>query len=69
LVELNRLLLTNAFPGELNAVSAGWTVKDSAMASNGSGRGVIYTAHDYVRFRLTFAMRHIPGNPDHQHVC
>ena len=66
LVELNRLLLTNAFPGELNAVSAGWTVKDEVMASTGSGRGVVYTAHDYARFRLTFTMRHISGNPDHQ---
>ena len=66
LVELNRLLLTIAFPNEVNSVSAGWTVKDEAMASTGSGRGVIYTAHDYARFRLNFTMRHVSGNPDHQ---
>ena len=36
------------------------------MASTGAGRGVIYTAKDYARFRLMFTMRHISGNPDHQ---
>jgi hypothetical protein len=41
-------------------------VKDGAMASTGSGRGVIYTAADYTRFRLGFTMRHVSGNPDHQ---
>jgi len=45
---------------------AGWIVKDGAMASTGSGRGVIYTAQDYSRFRLMFTMRHVSGNPDHQ---
>jgi 3-keto-disaccharide hydrolase len=66
LVELNRMLLTDAFPSELAAVSPGWSVKDGAMASTGSGRGVIYTARDFRRFRLTFTMRHVSGNPDHQ---
>jgi 3-keto-disaccharide hydrolase len=46
--------------------SAGWVVKDGAMASTGLGRGVIYTAKDFGRFRLTFTMRHVSGNPDHQ---
>jgi hypothetical protein len=36
------------------------------MASTGSGRGVIYTAKDYSRYRLMFTMRHVSGNPDHQ---
>jgi hypothetical protein len=45
---------------------AGWVVKDGAMASTGAGRGVIYTAKDYSRFRLMFTMRHVSGNPDHQ---
>ena len=36
------------------------------MASTGAGRGVIYTARDYGRFRLMFTMRHVSGNPDHQ---
>jgi hypothetical protein len=36
------------------------------MASTGAGRGVIYTANDYGRFRLIFTMRHVSGNPDHQ---
>ena len=52
---------------ENNATSpAGWIVKDGAMASTGAGRGVIYTQKDYSRFRLTFTMRHVSGNPDHQ---
>lgn len=49
-----------------SAVPAGWIVKDGAMASTGSGRGVIYTVNDYVRFRLMFTMRHVSGSPDHQ---
>jgi hypothetical protein len=65
-VELNRLLLTDAFPADLAAVVAGWTVKDGAMASTGSGRGVIYTARDYSRYRLMFTMRHVSGHPDHE---
>ena len=36
------------------------------MASTGVGRGVIYTAKDYSRFRLMFTMRHVSGDPDHQ---
>lgn len=52
---------------EKNATSAaGWTVKDGLMASTGAGRSVIYTANDYSRFRLTFTMRHVSGQPDHQ---
>src|SRR6266481_5207614 len=35
-------------------------------ASKGTGRGVIYTAKDYSRYRLMFTMRHVSGNPDHQ---
>jgi hypothetical protein len=66
-VRLNKLLLEDACPGELaKSVSAGWTVKDGAMARIGSGRGVIYTAKDYGRFRLMLSMRHVSGNPDHQ---
>src|SRR5579871_4332415 len=44
----------------------GWIVKDGVMASTGSGRGVIYTAKDYGRFRFAFTMRHVSGSPDHQ---
>lgn len=66
LVELNRNLLAETFPADLAPVKQGWTVKDGAMTSTGAGRGVIYTAHDYARFRLTFTMRHVSGNPDHQ---
>ncbi len=46
--------------------STGWMVKNSAMASTGTGRGVIYSANDYGHFRLMFTMRHVSGNPDHQ---
>jgi hypothetical protein len=67
LVRLNRMLLEDAYPTELaKSVPAGWIVKDGAMASTGAGRGVIYTANDYSRFRLMFTMRHVSGNPDHQ---
>lgn len=67
LVRLNRLLLEDAFPIELaKTVAAGWIVKDGAMASTGTGRGVIYTAKDYGHFRLMFTMRHVSGSPDHQ---
>jgi hypothetical protein len=67
LARLNKLLLEDAYPAELEKSSAtGWTVKDGVMASTGSGRGVIYTEKDYSRFRLMFTMRHVSGNPDHQ---
>jgi hypothetical protein len=67
LARLNKLLLEDAYPAELaKSASTGWIVKDGAMASTGAGRGVIYTAEDYSRYRLTFTMRHVSGNPDHQ---
>jgi hypothetical protein len=67
LAHLNRLLLEDGFAAELaKSVSAGWAVKDGAMASIGAGRGVIYTADDYSHYRLMFTMRHVSGNPDHQ---
>jgi len=67
LARLNKLLLEDAYPAFIPpSVTTGWVVKDGAMASTGSGRGVIYTARDYSRFRLLFTMRHVSGNPDHQ---
>ena len=67
LARLNKLLLEDAYPQDVKpSVTSGWVVKDGAMASTGSGRGVIYTARDFTRFRLTFTMRHVSGNPDHQ---
>lgn len=67
LARLNKLLLEDAYPEELaQSVTTGWVVKDGAMASTGAGRGVIYTAADYTRFRLAFTMRHVSGDPDHQ---
>jgi len=67
LARLNKLLLEDAYPQELEkSVTTGWVVKDGAMASTGTGRGVIYSAKDYSRFRLMFTMRHVSGNPDHQ---
>ncbi|MCU1232379.1 MAG: hypothetical protein JWP63_346 [Candidatus Solibacter sp.] len=62
-----RLQIEAAYPDELaKSVATGWIVKDGVMASTGAGRGVIYTAKDYARFRLMFTMRHVSGNPDHQ---
>lgn len=67
LLRTNKLLLEDTYPSELaRSASTGWVVKDGAMASTGSGRGVIYTVADYSRFRLTFTMRHVAGKPDHQ---
>jgi hypothetical protein len=67
LARLNKLLLEDAYPGGLaKSATTGWVVKDGAMASTGAGRGVIYTAKDYSRYRLMFTMRHVSGNPDHQ---
>jgi hypothetical protein len=67
LARLNKLLLEDAYPAELaKRALTGWIVKDGAMASTGAGRGVIYTAEDYSRYRLMFTMRHVSGDPDHQ---
>jgi hypothetical protein len=67
LARLNKLLLEDAYPDELaKGSTTGWVVKDGAMASTGTGRGVIYTEKDYGRFRLMFTMRHVSGNPDHE---
>ncbi len=65
---LNKLLIEDAFPDGSTPTTAspGWVVRDGAMASTGSGRGVIYTDKDYSRFKLSFTMRHVSGNPDHQ---
>jgi hypothetical protein len=68
IAKLNKLLIEDAYPDDLTSTTAspGWIVKDGAMASTGSGRGAIYTDHDYARFKLSFTMRHVSGNPDHQ---
>lgn len=66
LVVMNRMLLMDSFSGDIAPVKRGWTVKDGAIASTGSGRGVLYTTHDYERFRWMFTIRHVSGNPDHQ---
>lgn len=67
LTRLNKLLLEDAFPDDLNkGMAVGWEVKDGAIASTGAGRGTLYTTGDYGHFRLTFLMRHVSGSPDHQ---
>jgi hypothetical protein len=66
LARLNMLLLEDAYPAELaKSATTGWVVKDGVMASTGAGRGVIYTANDYKRYRLMLTMRHVSGKPDH----
>jgi len=68
LVRLNKLLLEDAYPDDLvKTPSDGWTVKGGAIASTGAGRGTLYTAGDYGRFRLTFLMRHVSANPGREH--
>jgi hypothetical protein len=67
LARLNKMLLEDAFPVEIaKSATTGWIVKDGAMASTGIGRGVIYTAQDYSRYRLIYNVRHVSGHPDHQ---
>lgn len=67
LARLNKLLLEDAYPAEMaKTAPTGWIVKDGAIASMGTGRGVIYTTKNYSRYRLIFTMRHISGKPDHQ---
>jgi len=39
-----------------------WEVKDGVMASKGAGRGVLYTAQDYTKFRLFFTVRQVKAN-------
>lgn len=63
LARLNRMLLEDAFSQDLpRSPSTAWVVKDGAMASTGSGRGVIYTKDDYTHYRLVFQVRQISGN-------
>ena len=67
LARLNKLLLEDAYSVELAKTSStGWVARDGAMASIGTGRGVIYTTKDYSRYRLMFTMRHVSGKPEHQ---
>jgi hypothetical protein len=43
-----------------------WTAKNGIIASLGVGRGVIYTAKQWERYRIIFDMKHVYGNKDHQ---
>ena len=70
LAQLNKLLIEDAYVAEITpSAFIGWTVRDGSMASLGTGRGVIYSAQDFSRFRLMFTMRHVSGKPDHQAAC
>jgi hypothetical protein len=51
---------------ENKGTNAGWIVTNGVIASTGAGRGTLYTLNDYAHFRLTFLMRHVSGNKDHQ---
>ncbi len=67
LARLNKLLVEDAYPAAITpSASVGWVVRDGVMASLGTGRGVIYTAGDYSRYRLLYNVRHVSGHPDHQ---
>jgi len=64
---LNKMLLEDAYPAELaKSAVTGWIAIGGAMASTGSGRGVIFTEKDFEKYRLSFTMRHVSGKPDHQ---
>ncbi len=67
LMRLNRLLLEDAYPADLaKSPATAWMVNDDAIASTGAGRGTLYTAGDYTKYRILFTMRHVSGKPDHQ---
>ena len=67
LARLNKMLLEDSFPLDIVKTEVeGWIVKDGMMASTGAGRGIIYTAQDYFRYRLLYCVRHVSGHPDHQ---
>src|SRR5258706_443074 len=51
---------------ENKGTNAGWVVTNCVIASTGAGRGTLYTEGAYGHFRLTFLMRHVTGNKDHQ---
>ena len=70
LVQLNKLLLEDAFPAELirngfTCAPSLWTVKDGVIATTGAGRGVLYTTNDYTNYRVIFTVRHISQKKDH----
>jgi len=43
-----------------------WTIRNSILASAGSGRGMIYTKQSLGRYRVIFDVRHNTGKPDHR---
>jgi len=51
---------------ENKGTDSGWVATNGVLASTGAGRGTLYTTGDYGHFRLTFLMRHVTGNKDHQ---
>ena len=64
---LNKFLIEDAYAADITpSALVGWEVRDGVMASLGTGRGVIYTAQSYSRYRLLYQMRHVSGHPDHQ---
>jgi 3-keto-disaccharide hydrolase len=70
LIQLNKLLLEDAFPAELvrngfTSTPSLWTVKDGMIATTGAGRGVLYTVNDYTNYRVIFTVRHISQKKDH----
>ena len=63
---MTRLFNGKTLDGWIQVPANTWTVKDCVIASLGAGRGVIYTAGQYDRYRIIFDVRHISGQPDHQ---
>ena len=63
---MTRLFDGKALDGWIQVPANTWTVKDGVIASLGAGRGVIYTANQYDRYRIIFDVRHVWGQPDHR---
>ena len=68
LARLNKLLLEDAYSGELaKSSTTGWIVR-RRHGEHGRGRGVI-SRKDYSRYRLMFTMRHVSGNLTIRPAC
>jgi hypothetical protein len=59
---VSALFTGNSLAGWKAIPAGSWVLKDGAMASTGAGRGVLYTAGDYLDYRVIFSVRQISGD-------
>lgn len=63
---VRRIFNGNTLDGWIQIPENSWTAKNGVVASNGVGRGVMYTAEQYGSYRIVFDVRHVMGNKDHK---